>query len=281
MAKQIPSTSPGGKHDETATRTDTEDVAEEELLTFEETVALLLGVPGYNSRETVRRALVEGRIPSTRVTGRGGPAYRIARSAIDALIADTPRALTTAPSTDKLLFEHFAESPHHNPVTAVFKNITKSAGYATKMFKIYQRWESGLRAVREEEARLAWEAEVRARSATEPPCPTCGRPYTTARWESGTIGREVTGRVDTVFGASLWVEEEEVLANFKERWRCRKCCQWIAGAPVAAMRNLLHPRASNGLLEQILAQLRGSAPPRTPGESAVAPHNEKPKPDRE
>ena len=223
------------------------------LLTLEETVARfkLHNIKGLTCRESVRQAIVGGRIPYT-VAKWPDRGFRIKESDVESLINKLkPEVEKTAQGIHKRLYDFFSADSLHTPVLAVQQGISTSADETERIYRLFKKHQPTIQAYKARQAHAEWTTKQTEAAKQETPCESCKRTRFQARQESANVVAEVTRRpIDPWLRAGTQFEDRETasLLTFREKWLCSLCNMWGLSAPIAEMRAALDAQHSKEVL---------------------------------
>lgn len=223
------------------------------LLTLNETVARfkLHSIKGLTCRESVRQAIVAGRIPHT-VAKWPDRGFRIKESDVESVIKKLkPEVERAAQGIHKQLYDFFSADPLHTPVLAVVQGISTSADETERIYRLFKKHQPTIQAYKARQAHAEWETKQTEAAKQEPPCESCKRTRFQARQESANVVAEVTRRpLDPWLHTGTQFEGREtgLLLAFREQWLCPVCCLWLLSAPISEMRALLDAQHSKEVL---------------------------------
>lgn len=207
------------------------------MIPFAEAFRLLNHLPGYFTRSSARRRILEeNELPHEKV-GKKGEIW-VLGPAVHDKIGTIPTNFTIE-TEDQRLIKHFQEKETNNYITAMEAGLASKLIHAKHVYDEYLLGKKDPRVL----AAKAKETHNERIANQELSCPECIRTYQGSREDSKRIAREVTGDRDI-----FTLREEYALIELQE-YRCPKCRQWRIPVPIERMRECLHamsvPKAPN------------------------------------
>jgi len=197
------------------------------MIPFAEAFRLLNHLPGYFTRTSARRRIIEeNELPYEKV-GKKGEIW-VLGPAVHDKIGTIPTSFTIE-TEDQRLIKHFKEKETNNYISAMEAGLASKLIHAKRVYDEYMLGKTDPRVL----AAKAKETHNERLANQELSCPECIRTYQGSREDSKRVAREVTGDRDI-----FTLAEEYALVELQE-FRCPRCRQWRIPVPIQRMRECL------------------------------------------